>query len=156
MLDERKTWELRIIQSLDHKEILENVLAEAWVSKIFTEEEMKVIVKESKVYQEDNKNKIECVTNMAKNIGGTAAFVMLNFIKQYPLMETDPDGYFYIDRRSTAKNCNIDNGTLVTIINLLVDRGIILKKVYKGISIKLCWGMIAEISEEKRENKDES
>jgi len=152
MLDERKTWELRIIQSLDHKEILESVLAEAWASKLFTKEEMETIVKESKVYQEENKNKIEAVTNMAKNIGGTAAFVMLNFIKQLPLMETDPEGFFYIDKRSVAKNCNINNGTLVTIINMLVDKGLILKKVYKGIAIKLCWDMIADVSEEIRQN----
>lgn len=150
MLDARKTWELRILQSLDHKEILEAILVEAWESKLFTKEEMDVIVKDSKVYQEDNKEKVEAVTNLAKNIGAIPAFVLLNLIKQYPDMEEDPEGFFYIDKRTIAKNCNIDNGIMVTVINQLVDKGLIRKKVNKGILVKLCWDMIAELSEEIR------
>lgn len=149
-LNKRKELELKIISHLENKPQLEAVLTECWASGLFTKEEMTTIVNGSKLYAVDaekNIEKIERFTTIARKIGPSSSFVLLNLIKQFPTMQ-NKEGYFVPDRKSICKNSKVTEQQLILILSELRKADLISTIIHsKKMCVKLNWEIIQEMSE---------
>lgn len=148
-MTQRKEIELDIIYALDDIEKLSVALNKARTSGLFTEQELDIIQQGSKHFQEapEKIEKIERVTTLAKKIGPTTSFVLLNLIKQLPYANIQND-YFYPNRRTIKENCNINDKKLTTIlIDLASEELIYTKLINKKLCISLNWYKIQEMSD---------
>lgn len=148
-MNARKELELDIIYAIEDKDKLNLALQKARSSGLFTEQELDIIQQGAEHFKDgpQNTEKVERVTKLAKKIGPTTSFVLLNLIKQLSYTDTQ-DGYFYPNRRSIIENCNINDRKLTIILMDLVSANLIYTKLIdKKLCISLNWPVIQEMSD---------
>ena len=134
MLKTRKDFELAIIHNMENKPVLENILIQAIDQHIFTPEEVRVIIKESKLYDQAHEEKHFKIIQYLK---GTKGLVLSYLIKLYPMVDEDAEGWFLVDVNQISKALDRKFVIITNILNSLSAEGYISKKIKKGVRGKL-------------------
>lgn len=133
-METRKEFELAIIHNMENGPVLENILIQAIDKQIFTRQEVKIIIQESKLYDKFHEDKH---LKLIQYLKGTKGLVLSYLIKLYPMIDEDPDGWFLVDVNQISKALDRKYSIITNILNSLSAEGYINKKVKKGVRVRL-------------------
>lgn len=139
-LKTRKDFELAIVHNVENKPVLENILTQAMEKGIFSDKEMEIIVKETKIYK-----KTRPEAELLKTLPGSRGLVMLSLIDQFPESQFDDELYFRPDFKLLTKQTKIKFKVLVDILNDLMAMELIDKRIKNGLRVRIDFYKLQEL-----------
>lgn len=138
--------EKAILENLDNEKECKDLLEKAWSAKLFDEEEINMIVKDirrwNNTFKEAEKDpkkyeeQLAISKKLMSALGIYRTLALVTLIKQFPMYAIN-DEWFLPNTKKLCEALNIESKAAMVLINDLRDENLIDKKIVKGKGLAL-------------------